>query len=466
MSSATTFRTLSPIDGQLVVERARASDAELEHALELGVEAHRQWRQVPVAERCERLDRVVDAVVADRPRLAEELTLQMGRPARFAPMEIGGFEERARTMLRLAPGALAEIVPPPKEGFSRSIRRESLGLLFVIAPWNYPWLTAVNAVIPALAAGNAVLLKHSEQTPLVAERFVEAAANAGLPRGLFQYLHLSHPSAAQVVGDRRVAKVAFTGSVAGGHAIVAAAEKRFMGLGLELGGKDPAYVRPDAPIVGAAAAIVDGAFFNSGQSCCAIERVYVAREVFDTFVDAFVAEVERYVVGDPRDPATTLGPLVRARNAHEVQAQVEQAIARGARSLIDPGRFGALEPPYLAPQVLVDVDHSMALMSEETFGPAIGLMPVDSDDEAILKMNDSRYGLTASLWTEDLDCALRLADRIETGTVFMNRCDYLDPELAWVGVKDSGRGCTLSPVGFEELTRPKSLHLRHRVPPA
>lgn len=463
---AETFQTRSPIDGRVVVERPLASDDEIERTLQAAVGAHASWSRLPLAERTERIAALVDRIVADKLRLAEELTLQMGRPSRFAPSEIGGFEERARAMLRLAPEALAEIVPPAREGFSRSIRRESLGLVFVIAPWNYPWLTAVNAVLPALAAGNVVLLKHSEQTPLVAERFVQAAEQAGLPPGVFQYLHLTHEAAARVVGDERVAKVAFTGSVAGGHAIVSAAQQRFIGLGLELGGKDPAYVRADAPIEPTAISLVDGAFFNSGQSCCAIERIYVDRRVVQPFVDAFVAEVERYIVGDPRASETTLGPLVRARNAAVVQAQIDEALARGARSLVDPSRFGKLEPPYMAPQVFIDVDHTMSLMNEETFGPAIGIMPVDGDEAAIALMNDSRYGLTASLWSEDVERVLELADALETGTVFMNRCDYLDPELAWVGVKDSGRGCTLSRVGYDELTRPKSLHLRHRVPGA
>jgi acyl-CoA reductase-like NAD-dependent aldehyde dehydrogenase len=241
-----------------------------------------------------------------------------------------------------------------------------------------------------------------------------------------------------------------------------AAAERFIGTGLELGGKDPAYVRADAPFAHTVENLVDGAFFNAGQSCCGIERIYVHRSVYDRFVEAFVAEVNQYRLGDPLDPATTLGPLARARAADFVREQIAEAVAMGARALIDPRAFPADRPgtPYLAPQVLVDVTHGMRVMSEESFGPVVGIMPVADDAEAVVRMNDSRYGLTASIWTRDAEAALALGDELETGTVFMNRCDYLDPALAWTGVKDSGRGVTLSRLGYEVLTRPKSYHLR------
>jgi acyl-CoA reductase-like NAD-dependent aldehyde dehydrogenase len=283
-----------------------------------------------------------------------------------------------------------------------------------------------------------------------------------VPPGVFQYLHMDHDQVARVIGDPRIAFVAFTGSVDGGKAVERAVAGRFIGAGLELGGKDPAYVRADAPLRETVESLVDGAFFNAGQSCCAVERIYVQRPLFDPFVEAFVDLTRQYRLGNPLEPQTTLGPMVRAAAATGVRAQVAEAKQRGARALIDPGLFFADREgtPYLAPQVLVGVDHGMAIMKEETFGPAVGIQAVSSDEEAIALMNDSRYGLTASIWTSDADAAVSIGERVETGTWFMNRCDYLDPALAWTGVKDSGRGCTLSRLGIEAFTRPKSFHLK------
>jgi acyl-CoA reductase-like NAD-dependent aldehyde dehydrogenase len=387
----------------------------------------------------------------------------MGRPIRYTPGEIaGGLAERTRRMVELAPAALADVAASDKPGFTRFVRKEPLGVVFVVAPWNYPYLTAVNAIVPALVAGNAVILKHSHQTPLVAEAFRDGLARAGLPDGVFQVLHLGHADTEALIGHPGVDFVAFTGSVQGGHAVTRAAKDRFIGLGLELGGKDPAYVRADCDLDHAVENLVDGAFFNSGQSCCGIERIYVHADVHDRFVDGFVALTNAYVLGDPLDPATTLGPMVRASATDFVRGQVADAVAAGARSLVDPRHFPADAPgtPYLAPHVLVGVDHSMRVMTEESFGPVIGIMKVSSDEEAIRLMNDSAYGLTAAIWTSDEEAALSIGARVETGTWFMNRCDYLDPELAWTGVKDSGRGCTLSRLGYDYLTRPKSFHLR------
>jgi acyl-CoA reductase-like NAD-dependent aldehyde dehydrogenase len=456
------LRTISPVDGRVLVERARADEREIAAALGAARGSQRAWRRRPVAERAALVARAVDAFVARGPAIAEELTRQMGRPIAHSPGEVRGFAERARHMLAIAEESLADVVPEPKPGFRRFVRREPLGVVLVLAPWNYPYLTAVNAVVPALLAGNAVILKHSEQTPLCAERFAEAFAAAGLPRGVFQFLHCDHAAVARMIGSREIDFVAFTGSVEGGHAVVRAAAERFIGNGLELGGKDPAYVRADAPFAHTVENLVDGAFFNAGQSCCGIERIYVQRSLYDRFVEAFVAQVAQYRLGDPLDPATTLGPMARARAADFVREQIAEAVASGARTLVDPRAFPADRPgtPYLAPQVLVDVTHGMRVMSEESFGPVVGIMPVADDAEAVVRMNDSRYGLTASIWTADAEAALALGDELETGTVFMNRCDYLDPALAWTGVKDSGRGVTLSRLGYEVLTRPKSYHLK------
>ena len=457
-----TLKTISPVDGRVFVERPLATHAAIDRTLTAARHAQRAWHAVPLATRCALLGEAVDAFVADAQEIAVEISWQMGRPISHAPGEVRGFEERARFLLGIAPEALAAIDVGPKPGFARQIKRVPLGVVAVVAPWNFPYLTSVNAVLPALIAGNAVVLKHSHQTPLCAERFDAAFRKAGIPEGVFQYLHLSHADTSKLLADARVASVCFTGSVAGGKAVVAATGAGFATAGLELGGKDPAYVRADAKLRHAIESLSDGAFFNAGQSCCGIKRIYVAAPLYEEFVAGVVALTNTYKLGSPLDPTTSLGPVVRTAAAEAVRAQVHDAVARGARQLIDPAAFAASErgTPYLAPAVLIDVDHSMPFMREETFGPAVGIMKVGSDDEALRLMNDSAYGLTAAIYTSDPVRAEALGDALETGTVFLNRCDYLDPALAWTGVKDSGRGCTLSRVGFEQLTRPKSYHFR------
>lgn len=459
------LKTVSPVDGSVYVERPYAAPEDIAQALTRAVRAGKVWRDVPVAERAEVCARAVDAVVAARDDIAGEITWQMGRPIRYSPAEVGGFEKRARHMIAIAPEALADIGIGDREGFTRFIRRQPLGVVFTVAPWNYPYLTAVNSVIPALMAGNAVILKHSAQTPLAAERYAEAFDSADLPTGVFQFLHLDHPSTAKVIRAPEVDFVAFTGSVGGGEMVEAAAHGRFIGVGLELGGKDPAYVRADADLDFAVENLVDGAFFNCGQSCCGIERLYVHERVYDSFVGGFADLVGQYKLGDPTDPETTLGPMVRAEAADFVRAQTSDAISAGAKALIDPSGFDAdgEGTPYLAPQVLTGVDHSMSVMTEESFGPVVGIMKVGSDDEAVDLMNDSRFGLTASIWTADETAAVAIGGRVDTGTWYQNRCDFLDPALAWTGVKLSGRGCTLSALGYEALTRPKSFHLRTKT---
>jgi acyl-CoA reductase-like NAD-dependent aldehyde dehydrogenase len=460
-----TLKCISPVDGSVYVERALATGAEISAALARARAAQGGWAATPVAERAAVLGRAVDAFVAKTDEIATELTWQMGRPVGQAPGEVRGFEERARYMIGAAAGALADVEAAPRDGFRRFIRRQPVGIVAVVAPWNYPYLTSVNTVIPALMAGNAVILKHSSQTPLCAERYAEAFATAGLPDGVFQFLHMSHDGTESLVRDARIGFVAFTGSVSGGHAVQNALAGRFIGAGLELGGKDPAWVRADADLDFAVENLVDGAFFNSGQSCCGIERIYVHTDLYDRFVEGFVALTRKYKLGNPLEADSSLGPMVRAPAADFVRGQIADAVRAGARSLVDPAEFPADKPgtPYMAPQVLVDVDHSMRLMTEESFGPVIGIMKVASDEDAIALMNDSAFGLTACVWTADADAALAIGGRVETGTWFMNRCDYLDPELAWTGVKNSGHGCTLSVVGYEQLTRPKSYHLRMAV---
>ncbi len=456
------LKTISPVDGRVYVERTPASAAQIDATLQRARVAQPPWRDVPLSERAAIIERFCTQFERRGPQIATGLSWQMGRPIRFAPSEVRGTLERARHMTAIAATALADLDAGAKPGFRRFVRREPLGVVFTVAAWNYPYLIAVNSVVPALMAGNAVVLKHSAQTPLCAEVFAECFAAAGLPAGLFQVLHLRHADTEGVIRDPRVDFVAFTGSVAGGRAVQRVAAERFIGVGLELGGCDPVYVRHDADLPHAIENIVDGAYFNSGQSCCGLQRIYVHESVHERFTRGCIELIRQYRLGDPLDPQVTLGPVVRTAAADAIRAQLSAAIAAGARAAIEERDFPRSTPgtPYLAPQLLLDAPPDSPVMREEIFGPVAGLMKVHSDAEAVTRMNDSPFGLTAAVWTRDADAAAALGAQVETGTWFMNRCDYLDPALAWSGVKDSGRGCTLSVVGYEHLTRPKSFHLR------
>jgi acyl-CoA reductase-like NAD-dependent aldehyde dehydrogenase len=460
-----TIKCISPVDGRVYASRRVATRKEIAAAFAAAHAAQEQWKRLPIVERTAYCSAAVDAMIAMRDEIVPELAWQMGRPVRYGAGELRGFEERARYMIAIAEEALSDLDPGPKEGFVRYVKRDPLGVVFTIAPWNYPYLTAVNSIIPGLVAGNAVVLKHAASTLLVAERFQQAFDRAKLPKGVFQHLVLDHKQTAEIIADGHADMVCFTGSVAGGKAMEEASAGRFINVGLELGGKDPAYVRPDANMAHAIENLVDGAFFNSGQSCCGIERIYVHTKVWDDFLDGFVDLTKKYVLGSPLDQETTLGPMVRAEAAAFVRKQIASAVRAGARAHIDPKTFprDKTGTPYMAPQVLTSVTHRMSVMMDESFGPVVGIMKVSSDEEALQLMNDSPYGLTAAIWTQDVDAAQAIGDEIQTGTVFMNRCDYLDPALAWTGVKDTGRGATLSRLGYEALTRPKSYHLRTRT---
>lgn len=455
-----TVKIISPVDGSVYAERPIASDSEINAAISAARAALLEWRAVPVAERARYMLAFLDALLAMNDDITVELAWQMGRPVRYGG-EKGAAEERIRAMAALAEEALKPYVPPEKAGFRRYIAREPVGVVMVIAPWNYPYLTAINTIVPGLLAGDAIILKHAAQTLLVGERIAEAFRRARLPKGLFHNLVMSHAQTEKLIGSGKIDHVNFTGSVAGGRAIERAASGTFASIGLELGGKDPAYVRADAKLDHAIENLVDGAFYNSGQCCCGVERIYVDASVFDDFVAGFADLTKQYVVGNPLDQSTTLGPMARASFADTVRGQIEEARRKGATALInmkvDGDRAGS---PYLAPEVLVNVNHQMEVMREESFGPVVGIMKVRDDEEAITLMNDSPYGLTASIWTRDTDRAAAIGARIETGTVYMNRCDYLDPHLVWTGVKDTGKGAALSKYGFDALTQPKSFHLR------
>ncbi len=453
---------LSPVDGRALAERELATLEDIETMLDCAKTVQQEWSQTTIKERAGICHKAIDALLQKKDEIAHELTLQMGRPIQYAAGEISGLEERGRYMIDNAESALADQLVEEKRGFNRFIRREPLGVVVTIAPWNYPYLTAVNSIIPAIMAGNSVVLKHSNQTFLCAERFAEAFAAAGLPGGVFQFLHLDHATTAQLVAHDSVNFVSFTGSVAGGESIEKSVAGYFKGLALELGGKDPAYIREDANLAHAIENVLDGAFFNSGQSCCGIERVYVHESLYERFVQGAINQIYEYKLGNPLDESTTLGPMISGKAAIRVREQIQNAVAQGAQACVDTGYFerDELGSMYVAPQLLTHVNHQMNVMTEESFGPVIGVMSVANDEEAIKLMNDSLFGLTASIWTEDEEQALVIGDQLQTGTVFMNRCDYLDPALAWTGVKQSGRGCALSPLGYQQLTRPKSFHLK------
>ncbi|PCI63476.1 MAG: aldehyde dehydrogenase [Gammaproteobacteria bacterium] len=462
MNSNMIQQTISPIDGSIYVERDLADQKTIKHTLEQAVKAQQQWKQTTLNERRRICLVMLEAFNHNADEIAEQLCWMMGRPIQYAKGEVSGMTDRAKYMIDIAEQALADIELPAVKGFSRYIKREALGVVFVVAPWNYPYLTAINVIIPAIMAGNTVILKHSAQTPLCAEQLAKAFMKAGLPEGVFQYLHLSHSDTEALIKHTEINYVAFTGSVAGGAMVEKAASGRFIGVGLELGGKDPAYVRADADIDHAVETCIDGAFFNSGQSCCGIERIYVTSQVFDEFVTKATALVNSYKLGRSDDLTTTLGPLVKASAADFVRRQIDDAIAMGAIAHIDVTNFPLDErgTPYLAPQLLTNVDHSMRIMTEESFGPVVGIMKVESDEQAIDLMNDSEFGLTASVFSQNIDAALTIGEQLETGTFFLNRCDYLDPALAWTGIKNSGRGCSLSSLGYSSITRPKSFHLK------
>ena len=453
------IRCISPIDGSVYAERETLSAADASAAVDRARKSQADWAALPLDDRIRRVMDGVARVGQMNDDIVPELAHQMGRPVRYGG-EFGGFNERASYMAKIAQDALAPIEIENSDSFHRMIKRVPHGVVLVVAPWNYPYMTAVNTVAPALIAGNAVMLKHASQTPLVGERMAEAFHAAGVPEEVFQNVFLDHETTSDLIAARSFGFVNFTGSVGGGKAIERAAAGTFTGLGLELGGKDPGYVCDDADVAAAADTLIDGAMFNSGQCCCGIERIYVAEQHFDAFVEKAVSIVEGYKLGNPLDPETTLGPMAQVRFADEVRKQTEEAVAAGAKALIDPALFPEAGGAYLMPQILTDVTHDMRVMREESFGPVVGIMPVKDDDEAIALMNDSDFGLTASVWTADTARAEAIGDRIETGTVFQNRADYLDPGLCWTGCKDTGKGGGLSVIGYHSLTRPKSYHLK------
>ncbi|MEY2960831.1 MAG: hypothetical protein RLZ60_661 [Pseudomonadota bacterium] len=452
------LKCISPIDGSVYATRDTLSRDEAFAVAERARAAQAAWAARPLKERIDLVLAGVAAVGAMNDEVVPELAHMMGRPVRYGG-EFRGFEERASYMAQIAESSLADMQVGEDATFKRYIKRVPHGVVFVVAPWNYPYMTAINTVAPALIAGNTVILKHATQTLLVGERMAKAFHSAGVPEDVFINVFLDHDTTNDLIAGRAFNFVNFTGSVGGGKAMERAAAGTFTGVGLELGGKDPGYVMEDADLDAAVDTLVDAAMFNSGQCCCGIERIYVHESLYDAFVEKAVAVVKGYKLGNPLDSDTTIGPMANVRFATEVRAQIAEAVEAGAVTHI-PKMEGDDGAAYLTPQILTNVTHDMRVMREESFGPVVGIMKVSSDAEAIALMNDSDYGLTVSLWTQDVERAQAVGDQLETGTVFLNRADYLDPGLCWTGCKDTGRGGGLSVIGYHNLTRPKSYHLK------
>lgn len=455
---ADTLRPTNPWNGEVVAELPYDDAAGVEKKLAAACEAFARWRRVPLEERIRQVESGIENFRASADETALAVSQQMGKPLGQAEGETSTAMERAEQSVKDAPAALATDVLDAPDGFDFRIRHEPLGVVFDLAAWNYPLLIPINVIAPALLAGDVVLLKHSARTPLCARAFVDAFGDLEIPN-LVQDLVLRHDQSTALIGDARIGHVAFTGSVEGGREIHRAVGERFIDAGLELGGKDPGYVAADADLPRAVEGLVDGAFYNAGQSCCGVERVYVHRSLHAEFIERARELVEAYQLGDPLDPATTMGPLASPSAPKFLQEQVDEAVARGAR-LISGGQLLADQPRFYPPTLLDGVPNDARAMQEESFGPILPVLAVDSDEEALARMNDTDFGLTASVWTSDEERAERMAVELDAGTIFRNRCDYLEPSLPWTGVKDSGKGSTLSRYGFHGLTRRKAIHFR------
>ncbi|KAK5551935.1 hypothetical protein LTR46_010052 [Exophiala xenobiotica] len=461
--------TISPTTNKPILTRHGLPPDEI---LRLGTSAQKAFKSYkqshPTLESRQKVVTKALEILSERQdALAAELTEQMGRPISYTVKEITTALKRAEYMNRIAPEVLGRDTPgDPEKGFSRYIRKEPVGVVLVIFAWNYPYLILVNSLIPALLAGNAVILKPSPQTPTIVEHILDIFTTAGLPGHVIQYLHCGSPTDLRpLILSPDVNHICFTGSVAAGIAIQQIAASRVScSVGLELGGKDPAYVRPDVDPAWVAEEIVDGAIFNSGQSCCAIERVYVHEDIYEAFVAEVKKVLANYRLGDPMDKSTHVGPVVSVRAKEAILKQVSDALAAGAKDETPQNEtFASLptkEGNFVAPVLLTGVSHAMSVMKDETFGPVIPVQKVSGDEEAVGLMNDSQFGLTASIWTKDVERGEELTRQVEAGTVFVNRADFPSPDLAWTGWKDSGKGVTLSRFGFDQFVKLKSVHLK------
>ncbi|RDW80523.1 hypothetical protein BP5796_05221 [Coleophoma crateriformis] len=462
--AAETLTTISPVTNKAVVTREGISEEALAKQADLATEAFLSFRKTSLAERQAIVKKALDLLLAKQDVLAKEITEQMGRPIAYTAKEVTTAVKRGEYLLKISNEVLKDTDGDAEQGFKRFIRKIPVGPVLIIFAWNYPYLILVNSLIPAILAGNTVILKPSPQTPTIVEQIASIFTEAGLPQNVLQYFHSGSPKVIEsIVQNPKISHVCFTGSVAGGLAVQKAASDSLVSVGLELGGKDPAYIRSDVDIAWAAEEIVDGAVFNSGQSCCSLERIYVDEKIHDSFVEAVQGVLKNYILGDPFDKSTHVGPVVSKRSKEAIESHISDAIKKGAKDATPENKSFSSPPAdgnYVAPTLLTNVDHTMTVMTEETFGPVIPVMKVKSDAEAIKLMNDSEFGLTASIWTKDTAKGFELADDVEAGTVFVNRCDYPSPDLAWTGWKNSGKGQTLSKFGFEQFVKLKSYHVK------
>jgi len=427
--------------------------------------AFEHWRRKALSQRREVCEGFLEVLDAQRTEVAAEITVQMGKPITQAHAEVDELLARARHTIEIAGRALEDEYLREMPGFIRYVRHEPLGVVLDIAAWNYPLLSAANILLPAVLAGNAVILKHSSKTPLCGRVFSRAFAQAGAPEGLVQDAAARHDLTQMLIQHPGVDFVWFTGAVRGGREVNRAAADRFIEVGLELGGKDAAYVCADAPFAFSVEHLVRGALDNAGQSSSAVERIYVDAAIYDDFVEAFSERVRAYKMGNPLEAAITLGPLGSRKAPELLREQVREALEKGGRLAVAPVEFDKGAHGWFAgAAVVAEAPQQCALMQEESFGPVVGIRPVANEREALQRINDSRFGLTASIWTSDPERAMRLGDQIESGTVYMNRCDYMDPALPWTGQKDTGRGALLSHYGLLHLTRRKSMHLHTALP--
>ena len=459
MNMGQKLELINPANGEKFRELPYHSWNDAESLLTTAGNTQKKWKNTEITERILIINAAMDYFRENQKTIAEDITMQMGKPISQSRNEVMGMIHRAEACCVLAEDALKDIALPKLEGLQRFIKREPLGVILDIAAWNYPLLIAVNVVVPAVLAGNAVAIKHSSLTPPCGKAFEDAFKFAGAPDSLVTSLIMDHLTTEQVIQSGLIHHLAFTGSVAGGRRVQTSVGSQFIETGLELGGKDPAYIREDANLDTAIPSVMDGVFYNAGQSCCGIERIYVHETLFDHFVKGAIEFMNNLKIGDPMDKATDMGPLAQNSGLETIEEQLADAEEKGASITRHPGPCPDGEQ-YMLPAILTNVSHRMDIMIEESFGPIVGIMPVISDAEAIELMNDSPYGLTASVWTNDAEKALEIGNQIETGTFFQNRCDVLDPALPWVGVKDSGKGCTLSALGIQGLTRPKVFSLK------
>ena len=453
-----TLSVLNPDTGELLAELPADDAASVRAKYEAARVAQPAWAAVPLAERRACIERFREAVVRETESLAATMTRETGKPIRMSRNELAGLLPRIDFFLGMVEPVTAPEQVFDEAGMREVIQHEPLGVVANISAWNYPWFVGCNVLLPALLTGNAVLYKPSEYAPMTGLEITRLLHESGVPRDVITCLVGAGPVGAALL-EQAIDGVFFTGSHATGQRIAQAVGGRFLKLQLELGGKDPSYVCDDVDPRAAAESLADGAMYNTGQSCCSVERIYVHEKVHDAFVEAFVSAVKGMRMGDPMDENTYIGALTRAPQLDVLAAQVTDAVGKGAKLLTGGGR--KLGPGHwFEASVLVNVDHRMELMREESFGPVIGIQKVAGDEEAVRLMNDTRYGLTAGVYTRDETRAKRLLAQVRAGSVYWNSCDRVSPRLPWSGLGDSGVGLTLSGYGIQTFTRPKAWHLR------